>query len=47
MWGTDQPGTLLHATYKQYVELAKMHTAFLSPSEQARVLAETALSVYG
>jgi len=47
MWGTDQPGTLLHATYKQYVQLAKSHTAFLSAREQAQVLGETALHVYG
>ena len=47
MWGTDQPGTLLHATYKQYVQLAKSHTAFLSPREQAQVLGETALHIYG
>ncbi len=47
MWGTDQPGTLLHATYRQYVDLAKNHTAFLSPREQAQILGETALHVYG
>ncbi|MXY93404.1 MAG: amidohydrolase [Caldilineaceae bacterium SB0664_bin_27] len=47
MWGTDQPGTLLHATYNQYVLLAKSHTAFLSPGEQAQVLGETALQIYG
>ena len=47
MWGTDQPGTLLHATYKQYAQLAKSHTAFLSAREQAQVLGETALHVYG
>ena len=47
MWGTDQPGTLLHATYRQYVDLAKFHTAFLSPREQAQVLGENALHVYG
>ena len=38
MWGTDQPGTLLHATYRQYVELAKLHTGFLSTRDQALVL---------
>ena len=47
MWGTDQPGTLLHATYRQYVELAKLHTGFLSKRDQALVLGETALHVYG
>ncbi len=47
MWGTDQPGTLLHATYRQYVELAKLHTAFLSSRDQALVLGENAIHVYG
>lgn len=47
MWGTDQPGTLVHATYRQYVELAKIHTAFLSPRDQALVLGENAQHVYG
>ena len=47
MWGSDQPGTLVHATYRQYVTLAKLHTQFLSPRELALVLGETALRVYG
>ena len=47
MWGTDLPGTLLHASYRQYVELAKRHTEFLSTREQALVLGENALQVYG
>ena len=47
LWGSDQPGTLVHATYRQYAALAKLHTQFLSPQEQALVLAENALHVYG
>ena len=47
MWGSDQPGTLVHATYRQYVTLARLHTRFLSPRDQALVLGETALQVYG
>ncbi|NWF70333.1 MAG: amidohydrolase [Chloroflexi bacterium] len=47
LWGTDAPGTLIHATYKQYVALGQQHTAFLSPREQALVLGENALAVYG
>jgi predicted TIM-barrel fold metal-dependent hydrolase len=47
MWGTDQPGTLLHLTYLQYVTLAKKHLTFLGTHEQALVLGETALQVYG
>ena len=46
MWGSDQPGTLVHATYRQYVTLAKLHTRFLSPEDQALVLGENALQVY-
>jgi predicted TIM-barrel fold metal-dependent hydrolase len=47
MWGTDQPGTLTHLTYRQYAALAKKHLAFLSAREQALVLGENALQVYG
>ncbi len=47
MWGSDQPGTLVHATYRQYMTVAKLHTQFLSPQEQALVLGENALQVYG
>jgi len=47
MWGSDQPGTLVHATHRQYAELAKVHTGFLGAGERARVLGENALEVYG
>jgi L-galactono-1,5-lactonase len=47
MWGTDQPGTLIHLTYYQYMMLAKKHVAFLSPYKQSLVLGENALQVYG
>ena len=47
MWGSDQPGTLLHATYPQHLALARLHTQFLSPDEQAGVLGENALEVFG
>lgn len=47
MWGTDQPGTLTHLTYRQYVALAKKHVSFLSPQEQLLVVGENALHVYG
>ena len=46
MWGSDQPGTLVHATYRQYVTLAKLHSRFLSPQDRALVLGENALHVY-
>ena len=47
MWGSDQPGTLVHATYRQYAALAKLHTRFLGTRNQALVLGENALEVYG
>ncbi|MCY3903319.1 MAG: amidohydrolase family protein [Caldilineaceae bacterium] len=47
MWGSDQPGTLVHATYRQYAALAKLHTGFLGTRNQALVLGENALEVYG
>ncbi len=47
MWGSDQPGTLVHATYRQYAELAKVHTGFLGVNDQDLVLGENALEVYG
>ena len=47
MWGSDQPGTLVHATYRQYAALAKMHTGFLGARDQALVLGENAMEVYG
>lgn len=47
MWGSDLPGTLIHATYLQLVVLAKLHTSFLSPVEQEMVLGGNAFNVYG
>jgi predicted TIM-barrel fold metal-dependent hydrolase len=47
MWGSDLPGLLAHATYPQLVKLARLHTQFLSPREQAMVLGGNASQVYG
>lgn len=47
MWGTDIPGLYRVGTYPQLLDLARRHIAFLTPREQARVLGETALAVYG
>ncbi len=47
IWGTDVPGTFRIATYQQFVALARQHTAFLSPDDQAALLGGTALKVYG
>lgn len=46
MWGTDVPGLLLHATYPQLIRLTELHTAFLSPGEQALVLGGNAEKLY-
>ena len=47
LWGTDQPGLLRHLNYPQLVKLAKLHTQSLSSDEQAMVLGENAMRVYG
>ena len=46
MWGSDQPGTLVHATYRQYVSLARLHTRFLPAPDQNLVLGQNANEVY-
>jgi predicted TIM-barrel fold metal-dependent hydrolase len=47
LWGSDQPGLFVVASYPQLVRMAQLHTAFLSPAEQALILSENARSVYG
>lgn len=47
LWGTDAPGLLSVATYRQLVAAGKQHLQFLSPDEQALVLGGNALHVYG
>ncbi len=47
LWGTDTPALTLTATYKQMAELAKLHTRFLPAPDQALVLGENALRVFG
>ena len=47
LWGTDLPGLLRHLNYPQLVRLAKLHTQSLSSDEQAMILGENALRVYG
>ena len=47
LWGTDVPGLLTVATYRQLVRLAHEHTAFLSPDDQAKIIGGNALHVYG
>lgn len=47
LWGTDLPGLLSHATYRQLLQLGQLHSAFLTPAEQAQVLGGNALQVFG
>jgi predicted TIM-barrel fold metal-dependent hydrolase len=47
MWGTDQPGLLGVLNYPQLVQLAFLHTEFLSERERGMVLGENAMKVYG
>ena len=47
LWGTDLPGLLRHLNYPQLVKLAKLHTQSISPDEQAMILGENAMRVYG
>jgi predicted TIM-barrel fold metal-dependent hydrolase len=46
MWGTDAPGPLSVATYRQLATVGKLHLQFLSTDEQALVLGDNALRVY-
>ena len=47
LWGTDLPGLLRHLNYPQLLRLAKLHTQSLFPDEQAMILGENAMRVYG
>jgi predicted TIM-barrel fold metal-dependent hydrolase len=47
LWGSDQPGLLAHANYPQLVRLARLHTAFLTPADQALILGQNAAAVFG
>lgn len=47
MWGTDVPGLLVFATYKQLAHLVVMHTQFLPQTDQEKVLSGNARLVYG
>ncbi len=46
MWGSDLPSLLTHATYRQLVEMAELHTQFLTRQERELVLGGNALRVY-
>ena len=47
MWGSDQPGLLGVLNYPQLVRLGRLHTQFMTLREQAMVLGENAIQVYG
>lgn len=46
MWGTDAPGVLAHATYKQLFEYVRRHCDFLTADDLAMIYGQTAASVY-
>lgn len=46
-WGSDIPTNLDLATYPEFVEMARLHTRFLTLSEQELILSANALQVYG
>ena len=47
LWGTDVPGLLTVATYKQLVAAGRAHIDFLSQEDQAKIMGGNALRVYG
>ena len=47
LWGTDVPGLLTIATYRQFVALGFAHTDFLSAADQTKIMGGNALAVYG
>lgn len=47
MWGTDVPGLLTVATYKQLVAAGWAHSDFLSHEDQAKIMGGNAFRVYG
>jgi predicted TIM-barrel fold metal-dependent hydrolase len=46
LWGTDLPGLLGHATYRQLLQLGRLHTQHLAAQEQALILGGNALQVF-
>jgi hypothetical protein len=46
MWGSDQPGLLVHVDLPHLVKMMRHHLAFLSPGEQAWVMGENAAFVF-
>ena len=46
MWGSDQPGLLVHVDLPHLVKMMKHHLAYLLPHEQAWVMGETATLVF-
>jgi len=47
MWGSDIPGLLSRATYRQLLNAARLHTQFLQPAEQALILGKNAAGIFG
>lgn len=46
MWGSDQPGLLVHASLPDLVKMTRFHLDFLSPDDQELVLGGNAQEIY-
>ena len=46
LWGTDVPGLMVHATYRQLVQLGEIYTENLPLNDKSMVLYENARKVY-
>jgi predicted TIM-barrel fold metal-dependent hydrolase len=46
MWGSDQPGLLVHASLPDLVKMTHFHLDFLSPDDQELVLGGNAQEIY-
>lgn len=46
MWGTDAPGLLTSGSYRQLLNMIRVHCEFLSPGQKAQILGLNAARVY-
>jgi len=46
LWGSDIPGTLVHATYPQLLHYIERSCDFLSPADRRKLLGQNAMAAY-
>jgi predicted TIM-barrel fold metal-dependent hydrolase len=46
MWGSDQPGLLVHASLPDLVKMTRVHLSLLSPDDQELILGGNAQEIY-